>query len=177
MSKFKVGDRVRTIDGAWFIDIGTVRGYDPEDENSVAVESDSVKGHTCEGIVPSGLGWWVEEDDLQIVQSGASDAPGREFRVGDRVEVIGGFGLAPGTVGIITRDDRDAIPFLVETVDDFGFFNAEHLSLVEDRPDSPPNPLADLLSSAAVTPSGGLSFNLTINLPPGSIAELFSALR
>jgi hypothetical protein len=47
---------------------GTIKGFFPGSTKSVAVEFDdmSLKGHTCEGLVPRGNGWYVKESSLKL---------------------------------------------------------------------------------------------------------------
>lgn len=50
---------------------GTIKGFFPGSPGMVAVEFDDMglKGHTCEGLVPSGNGWYVKESALKLETS------------------------------------------------------------------------------------------------------------
>lgn len=69
---FTIGDRVMCTDEQDYnrniIGVcGTVRGYDADDHNYVAVEFDKdVQGHTCDGRIEHGFGYYVEAPKLII---------------------------------------------------------------------------------------------------------------
>ena len=50
---------------------GIIKGFFPGLTNMAAVEFDdmNLKGHTCEGLVPSGNGWYVKESSLKLNSS------------------------------------------------------------------------------------------------------------
>ena len=68
MSKFRVGDRVRSTVGLTEGLSGVVRGFD--DDGCYAIEfGEFDHGHSCGGLVKYGSGVWMEEEDLEFVFS------------------------------------------------------------------------------------------------------------
>lgn len=71
MPKFRVGDKVQySYDGQMCI--GTIRQISTEN-NTYSVEFGpnvpfASALHNCEGAVPNGMGWWISEASLTLVQ-------------------------------------------------------------------------------------------------------------
>lgn len=76
--KFKVGQKVRMVEvncDARVGDIGIIRALPNEINREYAVEfpcfAERGLGHDCDGLVPSGNGHWILEDQMEL----ASDFP------------------------------------------------------------------------------------------------------
>ena len=70
--KFKVGQKVRMVRGesdARVGDIGIIRAL-PSGWNSYAVEfpcfAGTSNGHDCDGLVPSGNGHWIDDNQMEL---------------------------------------------------------------------------------------------------------------
>lgn len=183
MSKFKVGDRVRANGAGNSPDggMGTVKAV-REDRGDMpySVEFDEpFYGHDCDGDTKDRHGWHCRGDWLTLVEATTTLA------VGAKVKVVDEFDSYSGHIG--TVEDKDNSGWLEWHVrfDDgeLQYYDARHLQVITGTaaPASAPaaNPLADLLAGFSATPStgGGITFNLTINLPPGAITELLAAVR
>ncbi|KAF0131124.1 MAG: hypothetical protein FD152_2056 [Xanthobacteraceae bacterium] len=181
--KFKVGDRVTVVkseDGGHPVGaVGEIVTVDIADEFGLNYQV-SVEGDDDE--------WWHTDDELVLADTTPADTTPAPFKAGDRVRAVAGdngsfaawkpgdeFVLYPDNDGDLVFDDNDG---------DRRFFPAhEDKFVLADTPAAPTapaaNPLADLLAGFSATPSsgGGITFNLTINLPPGAITELLAAAR
>jgi hypothetical protein len=152
MSKFKVGDRVRANGAGNSPDggMGTVKAVrDDLGDMPYSVEFDEpFYGHDCDGDTKDRHGWRCRGDWLTLVEATTTLA------VGAKVKVVDEFDSYSGHIG--TVEDKDNSGWL-------------------EWPAA--NTLADLLAGFSAAPSagGGITFNLTINLPPGAITELLAA--
>ena len=70
--KFKVGQKVRMVEDNCDVrvgDIGIIRAL-PNERHSYAVEFPrfygTYRGHNCDGLVPSGNGHWIDEDQMEL---------------------------------------------------------------------------------------------------------------
>ncbi len=73
--KFKVGQKVRMVEdnyNARVGDMGVIVAFVPHGNKEYAVEFPCFEGkncgHNCDGLVPSGNGHWIEEDQMDLVQ-------------------------------------------------------------------------------------------------------------
>ena len=71
--KFKVGQKVRMVEdnyNARVGDMGVIAAVVPYEDKEYAVEFPCFKGkncgHNCDGLVPSGNGHWIEEDEMEL---------------------------------------------------------------------------------------------------------------
>lgn len=68
--KYKVGDRVKFIgDGLPYGEMGVVKGFSPRATPSVALEVDhKITFHDCYGLTRPKRGWWVKEEDIELIK-------------------------------------------------------------------------------------------------------------
>ena len=73
--KFKVGQKVRMVDNNYNArvgDMGVIAAAGPRWNKEYAVEFPCFErkncGHNCDGLVPSGNGHWIDEDQMDLVQ-------------------------------------------------------------------------------------------------------------
>lgn len=172
-AKFKVGDRVKVVKSESFgHDVGTVGEVHYVDD---------VVG--C-SVQAKGVHYLHPDDELALDDDHTPPTP--TFKAGDRIRAVAGDSghFTAWNIGdefVLAADEHGDLIFC-DNDGDRRFFPAhEDKFVLADTPTPPPaaNPLADLLAGFSAAPStgGGITFNLTINLPPGAITELLAAAR
>lgn len=79
MKLFSIGDKVRCIGGQWYGDVGEdntgiVKGFDEYrgiavEWNQMPLDEDQYEcGHSCNGLCKEDFGYWVYEEDLELVK-------------------------------------------------------------------------------------------------------------
>ena len=111
--KFKVGQKVRMVEencDARVGDIGIIRSS-PSECCEYAVEfpcfKERERGHNCDGLVPSGNGHWVDEDQMELASE-------QDFPEITQVTIKDNSGTTTVRAKVIKSDDGYTIEKLAE---------------------------------------------------------------
>lgn len=122
-----IGDKVKIV-RHWdsFVDsTGTVCKIDAGYALPYLVRLDkkNANGHTGDGTLPRGFGWWVREDDVEVIERAAqsgteedkmSDKANGKFEEWERVEVdVSGLGFTCDTASGLVESDYSASEYVV----------------------------------------------------------------